>query len=472
MQRMDAVVVGSGPNGLAAAITIAQAGRKVLVVEAAESIGGGCRSAALTLPGFVHDVCSAVHPLAAQSPFFRSLPLASHGLQWIRPENSVAHPFDDGSVALICGSIERAASALDADERAYRTLFEWMVAHWPELEPVVLSPPRVPRHPLTAAAFGVRALAAAASFARKHFATTRARSVFAGVAAHGMLPLDMRPSAAFGLILTTMAHLEGWVLPRGGSQHIADALAAHLRALGGAIETGIRVESLDALPECRAVLCDLSPAPLLRIAGHRFPARYKRALERYRYGMGVFKMDWALDGPIPWRNADCARAPTVHLGGTLDQIAASENDAWHGRTSERPFVLLCQPTLFDTSRAPNGRHIAWAYCHVPRGSTADMSARIEQQIERCAPGFRDRVLARVATTPADLERRNPNLVGGDIAAGVPDLRQLFARPTWRAYSTPVKGLYLCSAATPPGVAVHGMCGYFAARRALEEALRD
>lgn len=472
MRRYDAVVIGSGPNGLAAAITIAQAGRKVLVLEAADTIGGGCRSAELTLPGFVHDVCSAVHPLAAQSPFFRSLPLASHGLEWVKAESSVAHPFDDGSAALVCGSIERTAATLDSDEGAYRTLFDWMVAHWPELEPVVLSPPGVPRHPFTVAAFGFHALAAAASFARKQFATVTARSVFAGVAAHGMLPLDTRPSAAFGLILMTMAHLAGWVLPRGGSQRIADSLATHLRALGSELETGIRVESVDELSECRAVLCDLSPAPLLRIAGHRFPARYKRALERYRYGMGVFKMDWALDAPIPWRNADCARAPTVHLGGTLDEIVASERDAWHGRISERPFVLLCQPTLFDDSRAPKGRHIAWAYCHVPHGSSADMSMRIEQQIERYAPGFRDRVLARVTTTPADLERRNPNLVGGDIAAGVPDLRQLLARPTWRTYSTPVKGLYLCSAATPPGVAVHGMCGYFAARRALEETLRD
>jgi phytoene dehydrogenase-like protein len=467
----DAIVIGSGPNGLAAAIVIAQTGRKVLVLEAADTIGGGCRSGALTLPGFVHDICSAVHPFAVASPFFRTLPLASHGLEWIEPEAMVAHPFDDGRAAMVFRSVEQTAAALGVDDAAYRERFTSLVDDWPRLEGAVLGPLRWPRHPLVLAAFGFRALGAAEPFARRVFVGEAARGLFAGMAAHSMLPLDTRPTAGAGLVLATMAHIAGWVMPRGGSQRIADALAAHLRSLGGEIQTGVTVESVDQLPAARAVLCDVSPRPLLRMAGHRFPASYTRALERYRYGMGVFKVDWALDAPIPWRNPDCARAGTVHLGGTLEDIAASEREAWNGRHHERPFVLLAQPSLFDPSRAPQGRHVAWGYCHVPHGSGVDMTDRVEQQIERFAPGFRDRVLARAIMGPRDLERHNANLVGGDIAAGVMDLWQTFKRPTWRTYSTPVRGLYICSASTPPGVGVHGMCGYFAAHRALEQVLR-
>jgi phytoene dehydrogenase-like protein len=472
MSNPDAVVVGAGPNGLAAALVIAQTGRKVVVFESAPTVGGGCRSAELTLPGFVHDVCSAVYPFAVASPFFRSLPLAAHGLDWIEPPAMLAHPFDNGAPALVYRSVDRTADGLGADAAAYRRLFAPLTADWPRIEEAVLGPLRWPRHPLALARFGLRALRPAEQLARRLFGGEPARALFAGIAAHSMLPLDMRPTSGIGLALSLAAHVAGWPIPRGGAQSLADALAAHLRSLGGEIVTGTPVASIDELPQAKAVLCDLSPRPLLRIAGHRFPPRFRRAIERYRYGMAAYKVDWALAAPIPWRNEACANAATVHLGGTLAEIAASERDAWNGRHAERPFVLLAQPTLFDSSRAPAGRHVAWTYCHVPRGSDADMLPRLEQQIERFAPGFRERVLARSVMRPADLERYNANYVGGDIGAGAVDLGQLFTRPTWRTYGTPVRGLYICSAATPPGVGVHGMCGYFAARRALDEVLRD
>jgi phytoene dehydrogenase-like protein len=472
MKDAYAIVVGSGPNGLSAAVAIAQAGRKVFVLESANAIGGGCRSEELTLPGFVHDVCSAVYPLAIGSPFFRTLPLAAHGLKWIEPPLMLAHPFDDGSAAVVHRSLEQTADGLGVDSTSYRRLMGPLIDTWTLVEDSVLGPLRWPLHPLALARFGVQALQSAEVLGRRIFRGNVARGLLAGLAAHSMLPLDARPTAGVALVLNLMAHLVGWVLPRGGAQTLSNALAAHLRSLGGEIVTGVTVGSIDELPPARAVLCDLSPKPFLRIAGHRFPPRYRRALERYRYGMGVHKVDWALDGPIPWRNASCARAGTVHLGGTFAEIAASEHDAWIGRHTDRPFVLLVQPTQFDPSRAPQGMHTAWAYCHVPHGSDVDMLPRIERQIERFAPGFRDRVLARAIMKPADLERRNANLVGGDIGAGVSDLRQLIARPTWRGYSTPVRGLYICSASTPPGVGVHGMCGYHAAQRALREVLRD
>lgn len=471
-REFDAVVVGSGPNGLAAALVIAQTGRKVVVLERAETIGGGCRSAELTVPGYVHDICSAIHPFAVASPYFRSLPLAAHGLEWVEPPVMLAHPLDDGSAVSVYKSVEHTAYELGTDGSAYGNLFGPLVESWPLLEDAVLGPLRWPRHPLALARFGLRALRPVDSFARGAFSAEPARALLAGIAAHSMLPLDMRPTAGVALVLNLMAHVAGWCLPRGGAQTLTNALSAHLRALGGEIVTRTHVASMDDLPPARAVLFDLSPRPLLRIAGHRFPPGFRRALERYRYGMGVFKVDWALDGPIPWTNANCARAATVHLGGTLDEIAASEREVWDGRDTARPFVLLAQPSLFDPLRAPQGRHVAWTYCHVPHGATVDMLPRIEAQIERFAPGFRERVIARAVMRPADIEDHNPNYVGGDIAAGVTNLTQLFTRPTWRAYSTPLRGVYICSAATPPGVGVHGMCGFFAAQRALREVLRD
>jgi phytoene dehydrogenase-like protein len=468
----DAIVIGSGPNGLSAAIVLARAGRTVLLVEAARVVGGGLRSAELTLPGFVHDVCSAVHPMAVRSPVFGGMPLARHGLHWIEPPLMLAHPFDDGRAAVVHRSLARTAEELGGDGPAYQRLFGHMVADWPRLESALTGAWQWPRHPVAVARFAQRALGPASRLAHRLFAHPETRALLAGIAAHGMLPLESRPTAGVALGLGLMAHVAGWPFPRGGAQALANALAAHFRELGGTIVTGTPVESVDDLPPARAILCDLSPRPLLAIAGHRFPPHYRRALERYRYGMGVFKVDWALDGPIPWTAAACARAGTVHLGGTLEEIASGEREVWAGRIAERPFVLLTQATPFDASRAPAGRHTAWAYCHVPHGSTIDMLPAIERQIERFAPGFRERVLARAVMSAADLERHNPNFVGGDIGAGVFDLRQLVTRPTWRTYSTPARGLYICSAATPPGVGVHGLCGYFAARRALRTVLRD
>jgi len=467
----DAVVVGAGPNGLSAAITLAAEGLRVIVYEANRRIGGGARSAELTLPGFMHDVGSAVHPFAVISPAFARVPFAAYGVDWIEPPGMLAHPFDDGTAVVVERSVDGTAARLGEDGPAYRNVFGTIVRDWPLLQEIVLGRPGVPRHPLAAAAFGLRALQSASGLATRIFSGARARGTFAGIAAHGVLPLEKSPSAAFGLVLGALAHVAGWVIPRGGAQRVADALAAHLRALGGDIVTGTEIRTLADLPRARAILCDVSPRALLRMAGDRLPVWYRHQLARYRYGPAAFKMDWALDAPIPWRAAECGRAATVHLGGTMEEIAASERTVWEGRPPDRPYVLLVQPTLFDDSRAPSGCHTVWAYCHVPNGSTFDMAPRIEEQIERFAPGFRKRVLARSVTTPADLERSNANLVGGDIATGATTLLQLFARPTWRWHGTPSRGLYLCSAATPPGVGVHGMCGYLAAQRALAEMFR-
>jgi phytoene dehydrogenase-like protein len=450
----EAVVVGSGPNGLAAAIALARAGRQVVVLEGQETIGGGCRSAELTLPGFLHDICSTVHGLALASPFFATLPLAGHGFEPVHPEAPLAHPLDDGTAVMLERSVAATAAGLGPDADAYRGLFEPLVREAEPLFETVLGPPlRPPRHPLLLARFGALGLRSAAGLARSRFQGERARALFGGCAAHSMLPLSAPLGAAFGLVLAVSAHAVGWPVTRGGSQGLADALAAHLRSLGGRIETRRTVESLDELRGATPVLLDVTPRQLVELAGRRLPERYAR----YRYGPGVFKLDWALDGPIPWTAPEVARAGTVHLGGTLEELTADP---------ARPFVLLVQPTLFDPSRAPAGRHTAWGYCHVPNGSTRDMTAAIEAQVERFAPGFKELIAARSAMNSADVERRNPNYVGGDINGGLHDLRAL-ALPV--RYSTPLPDVYLCSSSTPPGGGVHGMCGYWAARAALRRS---
>jgi phytoene dehydrogenase-like protein len=464
----DAVVVGSGPNGLAAAISLAQAGCSVLVLEAKETVGGGLRSAELTLPGFTHDNCSAIHPLGVGSPFFQSLPLGDYGLTWIQPDVPLAHPFDDGTAITLERSVEATATALGPDAAAYRQLMVPLVADWDKLTVDILGPLRVPRHPMAMARFGLLAIRSARGLAESRFESEPARALFAGLAAHSIMPLEQRPTAAFGLVLGILGHAVGWPLPRGGSQNIADALADYLRSLGGEIVTDMAVKEIDDLPAAPAVLFDVTPRQLLRMAGHQLPSGYRRQLLSYRYGPGVFKIDLALDGPIPWQAAECARAGTVHLGGTLSEIAAGERAIWRGQHPERPYVLLAQQSLFDPTRAPAGKHTVWAYCHLPNGSTVDMTERIEAQIERFAPGFRDCILARTVKSPLAFEQYNANYIGGDINGGVQDLRQQFTRPALRLvpYTTPNRRIYLCSSSTPPGGGVHGMCGYFAAQAAL------
>lgn len=464
----EAVVIGSGPNGLTAAILLAQAGIRTTVIEAQASIGGGTRSAELTLPGFLHDVCSAVHPLAASSPVFESFPLASHGLKWIQPPIPLAHPFDDGTAAVLYRSLDRTCEGLGEDGRTYRRAVGPLATRWTALLQDVLQPLlHVPRSPLLSARFGLLA-AGPASLVARVFKTPKARALFAGNAAHSILPLEELGTAAFGWILSAAAHAVGWPIPQGGSQRIADALASYFRALGGTIVTGTRIASLKEAGAAGMILCDVTPRQFLELAADRLPRGFRRKMEDYRYGPGVFKMDWALSGPIPWRAAECSQASTVHVGGTLEKIAESERAAGQGTLCERPFVLVAQPTQFDPTRAPEGGHIAWAYCHVPHGSAADRTAQIESQIERFAPGFRARILARHCFGTSQLEQYNSNLVGGDITGGANYLGQLISRPSRLLYRTPLRGVYLCSASTPPGGGVHGMCGYHAARLALAD----
>lgn len=453
---------------MAAAITLAQAGLSVLVVEAKATVGGGLRSAELTLPGFQHDICSAIHPLGMGSPFMRSLPLADYGLEWIQPDLPLAHPLDDGSAVALHRSFEATAESIGRDGRAWRRLYEPLAKEWEDLAPMVLGPLPLPSDPIALTQLGVRALWPANSLAQWVFRQQRARALFAGIAAHAIFPLEQIMTASFGLMLGVLGHVVGWPLPRYGSQRIADALAAYFRSLGGEIVVGQEVKSLDELPPTRVTLLDITPRQLLQIAGERLPAGYRRQLEKYRYGAGVFKVDYALDGPVPWCAEECRRAGTVHLGGTLKEIAVGERAIWQGQHPERPYVLVAQQSLFDTSRAPAGKHTLWAYCHVPHSSTFDMSERIEAQIERFAPGFRDLILARSTRNTAEIETYNPNYIGGDINGGVQDIGQMWTRPvpSLNPYATPVKGLYLCSSSTPPGGGVHGMCGYHAARAAL------
>jgi len=467
----DAVVVGSGPNGLAAAVTLARAGCSVVVLEASSVAGGGCRSEELTLPGFVHDVCSAIHPLGVASPVFSGLPLAGHGLEWVHPGAPAAHPLPGGRAAVLERSIDATAGGLGPDAEAWRRLVGPLADHWDDLTASVLGPLlRIPRHPVTLARFGVRAVWPATWLANRVFDSEAAKAMFAGLAAHAILDLGAPLTSTFGLTFAAAGHAAGWPAVKGGTQRLTDALVSYLRSLGGEVVTGRRVTSLADLPPSRAVLFDLTPRQVVAVAGDRLDVRARRSLERYRYGPGSFKVDYALDGPVPWAAEGCRRAGSVHVGGTLEEVAAAERDVARGRHPDRPFVLTAQPSIFDASRAPAGRHTFWAYCHVPHGSPVDMTGAIEDQIERFAPGFRERVLARHTMFPADLERHNANNIGGDVAGGSHGGLQLVARPRLATdpYTLPIDGLhaFLCSASTPPGAGVHGMSGWWAAQAAL------
>jgi phytoene dehydrogenase-like protein len=467
----DAIIVGSGPNGLAAAIRLAQADKSVLLLEAADVAGGGMRTSELTLPGFHHDVCSSVFAMAACSPFFSTLPLEQHGLQWVFPRAALAHPFEDGTAALLFKSIDETTSTLGADGRNYRALMADLAEHATHLLQEAMSPLHFPRRPFLFARFGLRAIRPAASLARTYFKTDHARAFFAGLGGHSMIALEYAASSAVALVLAIAAHAVGWPFARGGSRELAAALVRYLESLGGRVMTNSRVDSLDQLPPAQLVLLDVTPWQFTKLAGGRLPDGYRKKLERYRYGMAAYKIDWALNQPIPWRAAECALAGTVHLGESLKEISESERAPWHGEVSARPYVLLTQPSLFDPMRAPAGKHTAWGYCHVPNGFRGNITQAIENQVERFAPGFRDCIAARSVMTPADFEQHNANLVGGDIGGGAALLSQLFLRPTSSMYRTPLKGVYLCSSSTPPAPGVHGMCGYFAAEAALKFSSR-
>jgi len=466
--QYDAIVVGSGPNGLSAAVTLAERGLSVLVVEAYDRIGGGTRSAELTLPGFLHDVCSAIHPMAALSPAFQHFGLERRGVTWVNAPVALSHPLDDGRVALLRSSLEETAEGLEADAKAYRTLVGTFVERAPLLFAELLKPLRFPTHPFLLARFGWRALRSARYIARHYFTTATARALLAGCAAHSFLPLDAAGSSAIGLTLLVAAHVKGWPCAKGGSASISLALANYLSSLGGTVETNHLVSDWRELPKSRALLFDTSPRTMARICRDRLPTGYVEQLERFRSAPGVFKLDWALSRPIPWRNRECGESGTVHLGGTLEEIAQSELEVSQGVHPTRPYVLVAQQSLLDPSRVPPGKHTGWAYCHVPNGSTVDMTSAIERQVERFAPGFRDCILARHTMTTADLFRYNPNYRGGDITGGASDIGQILMRPTlrWSPYATPTPGIYLCSSSTPPGGGVHGMCGYHAAALAL------
>lgn len=465
----DAIVVGAGPNGLAAAIRLQKEGLSVLLIEGKATIGGGMRTAELTLPGFHHDVCSAIHPMAAMSPFLKELPLNKYGLEYIEPPVAAAHPFDDGTAAVLMRSLEDTAASLKNDAAVWKKTFEPFLINWPLIENDLLGPLKIPKHPVAFAKFGLQAVRSANNFA-KRFSSKEAKGLWAGLAAHSILPLSYTSTSAIALVLAVAAHSVGWPLPKRGSQSIADALAAYFVSLGGIVQTGFYVKSLNDLPSSKAVLFDVGPRQLLQIAGHRFSSLYKWQLEKYRYGMGVFKIDWALDDAIPFTAEACRQAGTVHIGNTIEEIHNNEKNTWNGKHVEKPFVLLSQPSVFDSTRAPEGKHTVWAYCHVPNGSVKDMTEQIERQVERFAPGFRDRILAKHTMNTAQMEEYNSNYIGGDIIGGAPTLAQLFTRPALRfsPYRTSAKGLYICSASTPPGGGVHGMAGYHAAQRALAD----
>jgi len=467
---LDAVVIGSGPNGLAAALTLARAGLSVEVYEGASAPGGGCRTGELTLPGFHHDICSAVHPLVAASPFFRSVSLAARGVKLLTPEVSFAHPLDGGRAGAVALSVDETAASLGEDGAAYRRLFGPLVREVDKVLPTLLGPLRAPpRHPLATARLGIPGLLPVTRLAAR-FHSEEARGLLAGAAAHSMLPLSTPLTGSYGLLFITLGHAYGWPLVEGGSDRVVEALVAELADMGGTIQLNRWVNSLSELPEARAVLADTSPRHLALLGADRLSPSFKKALGRFRYGPGVCKVDWALSGPVPWAAPACRAAGTVHVGGTLEEVATSEYEVAAGRHAERPFCLVAQAGVVDITRAPEGKQTLWAYCHVPSGSTVDMTERIEAQIERFAPGFRDLILARATKTAAQAEEANPNYVGGDITGGMATLRQTLFRPTlrWDNYKTSSPGLYFCSASTPPGGGVHGMCGYHAARSVLSD----
>lgn len=468
----DAVVVGSGPNGLAAAITLQQNGLSVLLIEAKQTIGGGMRTEELTLPGFKHDICSAIHPMAGNSPFFRTLPLEKFGLEYIYPKVCAAHPLDDGTAGVLYHSMEETANALGIDKNAYLNLIRPIVNDWSLIDKDVLAPLSFPARPFKMAAFGLKAMSSALQLS-KRFSSVKAKALWAGMAAHAIQPLSNLTTSAIGLVLMSAAHIKGWPLPKGGTQSLANALANYFQSLGGSILTGTYISSLQQLPNARAVLFDITPRQLLQIAGHTFSSLYKWQLNRYRYGMGVYKIDWALAAQAPFTNEECRKAGTLHLGNTIEEIAEGEALIAKGGYPEKPFVLAAQQSLFDSSRAPEGKHTLWAYCHVPNGSKKNMTDTIEKQIERYAPGFRERVIGRHVMDTAAMESYNANYIGGDINGGIIDIEQLFTRPALRfsPYRTSAKGMYICSASTPPGGGVHGMCGYHAAARALKDIFK-
>jgi phytoene dehydrogenase-like protein len=470
MKKYDAVVVGSGPNGLAAGITIAQAGYTVKILEAKDKIGGGIRSAELTLPGFIHDVCSAIHPLGAASPFFEKLPLNKFGLEWIFPPISLAHPFDDGHSAVLNVSINETAESLKEDKLNYLKIIQPLVNNWDLFKENILSPLKgIPSHPAALSRFGLYAVQSAEHFINRQFTGVTAKSLFAGAAAHSILSLNRLGTSAIGLVLIILAHKIGWPIPKGGSQKIADALASYFKTLGGEIETNYPVNSFEDIPPAKAVLFDITPRQILKIMADKLPLNYENKLKKYRYGPGVFKIDWALNSPIPFKAPDCLNAGTIHIGGTYKEIIRSEFEAAAGIHQEKPFIILAQQSLFDKTRAPGDQQTAWAYCHVPNGSDINMTERIENQIERFAPGFKDIITAKHFMTAADMEKYNPNYIGGDINGGMQDWRQLFTRPVVKLnpYSTPIRGVYICSSSTPPGGGVHGMCGYNSAIHAIK-----
>lgn len=469
----DAVIVGSGPNGLAAAITLQQQGCSTLLLEAKETIGGGMRSAEFTLPGFIHDVCSAIYPMAVCSPFFNKLPLNEFGLTFINPTYAAAHPFDDGAAAILHHSIEKTIDNLGVDGEAYQKLMLPLYQNREKIFPFILNPFHFPKHPFVMAGFGFHALQPAALLAKTSFKTAKGKGLFAGMAAHAMLPFSKTATSAVALVLMLAAHYNNWPLTKGGSQKIADALAAYFISLGGIIETNCNITSLKQLPGCHAMLFDVTPKQLLKIAGYKFSSLYKWQLNKYKYGTGVYKVDFALSEPIPFKASECKEAGTVHLGNTMEEISSGEQDVWKGRHADKPFVLLAQQSLFDASRAPQGKQTAWAYCHVPNGSTKNMTNMIEQQIERFAPGFIDCILAKHEMNNEALEEYNSNYIGGDINGGAQLITQLFTRPALRLspYKTSAKGIYICSSSTPPGGGVHGMCGYNAAKKALKDVFR-